>query len=245
MIHTGLVSVTFRPLSPQAIIDLVAGAGLVGIEWGGDVHVPHGDVGCARQVQRWTADAGLEVVSYGSYYRVGHAEPVPFEAVVETALALGAPVVRVWAGKRGSAQADDAYRRRVVQDSVRIAEQAQAAGLTVAYEYHGNTLTDASDSALQLLREVDHGAMRTYWQPGAESEEAASMGGLRAVLPWLVHVHVNQGRRPLSEGADVWRRWLDVVQSTGREHYALIEFVQDDAPEAFARDAATLRGWVE
>jgi hypothetical protein len=45
MIQTGLVSITFRQLSPPAIIDLVRQAGLEGIEWGGDVHVPHGDLG--------------------------------------------------------------------------------------------------------------------------------------------------------------------------------------------------------
>ena len=40
MIRGGLVSITFRKLSPRAIIDLVTRANLIGIEWGGDVHVP-------------------------------------------------------------------------------------------------------------------------------------------------------------------------------------------------------------
>ena len=40
----GLVSVSFRGLAPEAIIDLAAECGLGGVEWGGDVHVPCGDL---------------------------------------------------------------------------------------------------------------------------------------------------------------------------------------------------------
>jgi sugar phosphate isomerase/epimerase len=250
MIHSGLVSVTFRQLSAGEIVELVAQAGLEGIEWGGDVHVPHGDVACAREVYQRTVDAGLAVCSYGSYYRVGHDDSPPFEDVVDTALALHAPLVRVWAGRRGSAEADAAYWQRVVQDSLRIADLAeqaglaQPAGLGVAYEYHGNTLTDTNASALRLLREGDHAALSTYWQCRGEGDEEEHLAGLRAVLPRLSYVHVNTGRRPLAEGQDLWLRRLDIVRSTGRDHWALIEFVQDDAPEALLCDAATLRAWL-
>ena len=41
---TGLVSVTFRDKTPAEIVSEVKKAGLDAIEWGGDVHVPHGDV---------------------------------------------------------------------------------------------------------------------------------------------------------------------------------------------------------
>ena len=37
MLIPGLVSITFRPLSPREIVDLVAEAGLKAIEWGGVV----------------------------------------------------------------------------------------------------------------------------------------------------------------------------------------------------------------
>ena len=67
MIKSGLVSITFRQLNPQQIVDIAAGAGLSGIEWGGDVHVPHGDLECSRKTGQITQDAGLEVVAYGYY----------------------------------------------------------------------------------------------------------------------------------------------------------------------------------
>jgi 3-dehydroshikimate dehydratase len=53
MLIPGLVSVTFRKLSPQEIIALTAEAQLQVIEWGGDIHVPHGDIQQAENVARW------------------------------------------------------------------------------------------------------------------------------------------------------------------------------------------------
>jgi len=74
MIHPGLVSVTFRHLSAKNVVDLAVQAGLTGIEWGGDKHVPHGDLKIAKQVREYSIKAGLEVTAYGSYYRVGSSE---------------------------------------------------------------------------------------------------------------------------------------------------------------------------
>jgi len=70
MIFPGLVSITFRKLSPEQIIELVRKAGLSGIEWGGDIHVPHGDIARAKEVKSMTKEAGLRVAVYGSYYHL-------------------------------------------------------------------------------------------------------------------------------------------------------------------------------
>ncbi|MCU0793379.1 MAG: sugar phosphate isomerase/epimerase [Opitutaceae bacterium] len=106
MIHPGLVSITFRKLSPVEIVGLVRKAGLRGIEWGGDVHAPHGDIGRAREVRALTEDAGLKVAAYGSYYRAGWSEAngLSFKHVLDSAVELGAPTIRVWPGNKGSAE---------------------------------------------------------------------------------------------------------------------------------------------
>ena len=156
MFLPGLVSITFRQLSVAEIIALVTQAGLAAVEWGGDIHAPHGDEAQARAIARMGADAGLRVAAYGSYYRVGHAETGPFEAVLASAAALGARLIRVWAGRQGSDSADESYFDRVVSDSRRIAELAQAEQIGIVYEFHGNTLTDTNAAAVRLLQEVDH-----------------------------------------------------------------------------------------
>ncbi|MET0262082.1 MAG: sugar phosphate isomerase/epimerase, partial [Rariglobus sp.] len=74
MIYPGLVSVTFRKLSPNEVAGLVKKAGLKGIEWGGDIHVPHGDLARAREVRELTLEHGLKTAAYGSYYRAGQSE---------------------------------------------------------------------------------------------------------------------------------------------------------------------------
>ena len=255
MIYSGLVSITFRKLSPAAIIDLVTRAGLDGIEWGGDVHVPHGDLVQARAVCRMTEAAGLRVAAYGSYYRVGHEEPVPFGTVLDTARALGAPVIRVWAGKQGSAEAGAAYRERVVEASRAIAAQAEAAGIAVAYEFHGGTLTDTNESAQDLLQAAGARNLRAYWQPPQGADVEYGLAGLDAVEPWLRDVHVFTWRKvageppaivrqPLGDGEAAWLRYLRRIVSIGGDHFAMIEFVRDDDPQVFLEDAATLKRWL-
>jgi sugar phosphate isomerase/epimerase len=133
-IQSGLVSITFRKLTPRQVVESAAAAGVAGIEWGGDVHVPHGDLAKAADARRLTADAGMVVAAYGSYYRAGQSEKdgLPFERVLETARELGAPLIRVWAGHKGSADVDPVYRAGVIEDCLRIAELAARAGIGVA-----------------------------------------------------------------------------------------------------------------
>ena len=248
MIHTGLVSITFRKLSPAQIVELVSESGLEGIEWGGDIHVPHGDVARAREVRKITADAGLSIPSYGSYYRAGLAEPAPFEAVLATVVELAAPVIRVWAGKQGSAEADDDYRKMVIDDSARIADLAASSGITVAYEFHPNTLTDTVDSTLDLLKTASRDNLKTYWQPQTDVPAETCLAELNAVLGRLSHVHAfywvggPKGRRPLADGAGDWKRYFQAL-AAGGDRYVMLEFVKDDSPEMFIQDAATLRSW--
>jgi len=252
MIHPGMVSITFRQLSPADIVMLARDAGLAGIEWGGDIHVPFGDQARAREVRQLTVDAGLTVVSYGSYYRVGEPTTEPFERILETALELGAPSVRVWAGKRGSAAADDAYRAAVEQDGRLIADLAAIAGLNVAYEFHGQTLTDTAASARALMESLARTNVRSYWQPRTEATTVAdNLSQMAAVAPWLSHLHVfnwhaesepkpHVTRQPLRDGMTEWTRYLAQARADGRDRYAMLEFVRDDSPAALREDAAAL-----
>lgn len=252
MIQPGLVSITFRKLTPAAIIDLVRQADLAAIEWGGDIHVPHGNLQQAETVGRMTRAAGLAIASYGSYYRVGVSEQagLTFDRVLETARALGAPLIRVWAGNCPSAKADAEYRRNIGAEARRLAEKAAAAGLILAFEYHGGSLTDTSESAAQLLTDIQHPAMRTYWQVPVGAPIEAGLASLRTMLPWLTNAHVfhwdaaKKTRLPLSDGAEAWRRYLPLIQGTGRDHYAMLEFVRDDSPHAFLEDARALKSWL-
>ena len=96
---SGLVSVSFRQKTPLEICALCRKANLSAVEWGGDVHCP--PEADAAAIRAMTLDYGLEVSSYGSYYRVGQSLDA-FKANLETAVKLGAPVMRVWGGLHAS-----------------------------------------------------------------------------------------------------------------------------------------------
>ena len=51
----GLCSVTLRARSIAEVVDAAVGAGLAAIEWGGDVHVPPGDLQAAAEARRCSA----------------------------------------------------------------------------------------------------------------------------------------------------------------------------------------------
>jgi len=250
MIRPGMVSVTFRKLSARQIVSWSAKAKLACIEWGGDVHVPPGESETARQVAAMTRDAGLVVASYGSYYRLGQEAPESFARVLETALALGAPIIRVWAGRLGSDKADATHRRQVADDGRRIAEMAQPAGVRIATEWHGNTLTDTAESAKALLDAVGHPAFRTYWQMNKPMTLEGHLDDLEAALPRLVGLHVSYDdpqtgqRRPLADGAAYWRPLLAKAAPAG-DLPAMLEFVLNDDPSQMVHDASALREWLE
>lgn len=258
MITPGLVSVTFRQLPPERIVALAAAGGLASIEWGGDVHVPHGNVARAREVRAMTADAGLVVSAYGSYYRAGAAEQegTPFGSVLETAIELGAPLVRVWAGVVGSHDADIATRRAVVNDLGRICDAASRAGVGVSLEFHANTLADTAADAIELIRDVGSTNLTSFWQPPNGISADTALQGLQSLLPHVCNVHVfhwwpdRRHRLPLSDGADRWSRYLTAIRPSASPtsaslRHASLEFVAGDDPETFRRDAATLIRLVE
>lgn len=243
MIKTGIVSVTFRTLAAREIVNLTTQVGLHGIEWGGDVHAPHGDLEMARDARRMTEDAGLAVLAYGSYFRCKPGES--FEPVLATAVALGAPLIRIWASERASAAADEGYRESVTEQARACVTHADQAGIAVAFEHHANTLTDTLASTLALLHATS--GARTLWQPPHLMEEGARLDGLQRLLPWLANVHVfhwrmpDLARLPLHDGEALWRKRLQVAAACGHDFAALLEFVHADSPRQMAEDAATLR----
>ncbi len=245
----GLVSITFRSLSPEEVIKLVLQGGLKTIEWGGDVHVPPGNTNIARDVGRLTREAGLGVSAYGSYYRLGQGEkaPVPFEAVLESAVGLNAPTIRVWAGSKSSAKCSPEEVKAVIDDALCVADMAAKSSITISLEYHDDTLMDTRASVRGLLKELEHPNIEFLWQPSHGESVEDCTGRLLEVLPRLRNVHVFHWwptfatRHPLAEGEARWRAYIDIIRTAARPVDLLLEFVVGDSPQQFLKDAATLR----
>jgi 3-dehydroshikimate dehydratase len=247
----GLCSVTLRDHSALDVLALASRAGLEAIEWGADRHVPPDDPRQAAAIGRRTADAGLDCSSYGSYLFAPSAPAQDIEAVLDTALALGAPNVRVWTDRVGPAP-DPSVREAIQAQVAFIAGLAADRGLTVSLEFHPGTLTETAASTLALLDAVDARNLFSYWQPPVGLPVPELLASWRAVRHRTSHLHVFRwravdDRQPLEEGADLWPSVLaeppDAAGWPG-PRVAFLEFVLGDDPVQVEADAAVLRGWL-
>lgn len=250
MLKQALTSITFRQLSASTIIDLAASASIDAIEWGGDIHVPHGDVQTARHVRQMTEAAGLYTCAYGSYYRAGtHGDAASaFAPVLDTAIALGAGIVRVWAGNKGSQEHTKADTAQLVDALSSIVSMAEKQGARVALEYHRKTYTDTLDTTLFLLHSVP--GLRTFWQPPVGMPPADNLHAMARLQGFVESLHVFEWtetgeRRQLSEGSAHWPAYLQMVAQLPSTHHATTEFVMGDDPQQFIADAHALRHFIE
>ena len=243
MLKTGLTSVTFRNLGIEQIVSLAGAAGADSIEWGGDIHVPPGDLSAARRAAAASARAGLAVSSYGSYWCAGKSED--FTPVLDAAEALGAPVIRVWAGEDAPAECSEETFQRIAEDLSRISSAADQRGMRVAMEYHRGTLTENAAGARAILSACRAQNLGTYWQPNPDIGAEENAHALTALLPYLAGVHVfkwtkGNERHPLALGEDEWRAYIRIVRRADVSCCFMIEFVAGDRPEQYIRDARVL-----
>ena len=243
---TGLVSVTFRQLSPDEIVSLVTKAGLDGIEWGADIHCPPGQIEKAKEIASLMADNRLKTISYGSYYRVGTFDS--FDEILESAAILGTKNIRVWAGSIGSKIATEDDWQKAVEDSKRIADLALNQNIDISFEYHGDTLTDTIETTERLLSEIDRDNIFSYWQPpvGLSFEDNISSIKRLTKLNKLKNFHIfsweNEPngviRQPLETKGEDWIHYIK--EASNHVEALLLEFVKDDDPAQFLIDAEYL-----
>jgi sugar phosphate isomerase/epimerase len=161
------------------------------------------------------------------------------------ACALGAPVIRIWAGTKDSALVDEADFSVLAAEAKAVSRMAAERGLTVAFEYHHGTLTDTAASALELITAIDEPNCRLYWQPEFAKPQELILSDLELVAPYVDLCHVftwnpDHSRRPLLDGKALWREYLSHIPGWA-DKPLLLEFVQNDDPALLAREAASLR----
>ncbi len=248
----GLCSISFRTLDSDTVLRMSADAGLLAVEWGSDVHAPPGDLAEASNLARRCRDAGMICPSYGSYFFAGKSEVDELEALFDTAEALGASTLRIWA-QFGTVQDSASEERAAVADGVREAgARAAGRGLAIGLEFHPGTLTETAASTIALLDGAGSNVF-TYWQPVAGAKTEDSLAELERVQDRLAHLHVFSWdptpaqRRPLDHLEPMWRAAL---RQAARERAfpaprcAFLEYLPADDPEALRRDAAVLASWI-
>ena len=242
---TGIVSISFRDHSPEQILIAASEAGLNAVEWGGDVHVPHGDLETARLVRELSVAFDTEIAEYGSYYAIGKSDPSLFEDILNTARELGTNVIRVWAHQgKASDSFDEEDYQACVADAKRIC--AMAGDITVALECHPNTLTDEYHTELKFIRDVGCDNLKTFWQPNQHRPVDYNLDSIRALLPYIVSVHVYSWRRkerlPLAALESDWLQYIELLSAKDLNY--MLEFMHDGNIETLKETAATLKKWL-
>jgi hypothetical protein len=145
----------------------------------------------------------------------------------------------VWAGRSGADWYD------TTADLRRISALSAVEGVEIGVEHHAGTLTGTLASALDLYDDVP--SLRPYWQPAPGCSDEDALAEMAALSPVTVHVFswaADGARLPLAARESLWRPVLARLATLPGERHALLEFVRDDDPAAFAQDAATLLDWL-
>lgn len=242
---TGLCSVTFRHLNVDEIIDFAVKAKLNRIEWGADLHVPPGDFENAKEVCKKMELANLTTTSYGSYYKLGDEEEhhAMFSSLVETAIRLNAPRIRIWAGSMASSKISPSRCDEMIEELKEICEMAANKDLQVALEFHRNSLNDNAKTCLKIMQQANCPNLSTYWQITPTLEHDLRVEELTAIKEYLSCVHVfywaeNNIRHPLNDADKMWTDYRNVIKDLDVDY--LIEFVEDDSVEQGIKDAKYL-----
>lgn len=249
--QAGLVSVSFRKNTVEEVVKAAAAAGLTAIEWGGDIHVPHGDLAAAKKAAVLCEEAGIAIPEYGSYYIIGKSEPGDFEKVVATARALGTDMIRVWPGMMlKTAELTQEGYAAMVADAQRICDAAPE--FRIALECHPMSLTEDYRMALKFLEDVGRENLKMFWQPCQYHDLAYNLEAIQALLPYIQSVHVFNwtankdnpmpNRFPLAQGEESWRAYLELLGA--KELSYMLEFMPDDSIDTLPREAAVLQGWL-
>ncbi len=246
MMYSGIVSLTQKALPVYELMDLIKTSGLTAVEWSANCHVPETDPDNARAVRARCDELGIRIASYGTYYYLG--QGMEFRPLLDTALILGAPNLRIWAGKKNSEDVSDKERSELVAEAQKVADMAAVHGLTVSFEYHRNTLTNNADSAVRLMKEIDRPNIRLYWQPNQFEDVTFNIEALTKVLPYVTNVHVfcweGGNRFPLADGIAAWNEYIRILKTSGHDHALLLEFVKDDKKVNVISDAAALNALI-
>ncbi len=239
----GLVSISFRNESPETLIAAMQAAGIQVVEWGGDIHCPHGDTEKAAQLKAACEQAGITLPNYGSYYKLAESDPALFQAVLDSAEALGTPNIRVWGGNTPSDRLTAENYEALVEDARRICELAPHK--KICLECHQNTVTDEYHTALQFIRDVDRPNLRMFWQPNQHRPLSYNLDGLKALLPYVEAAHVFHWKRkerlPLWEGEGEWKQYLELLG----DRPLMLEFIHDNRLESLTETAETLLNWTK
>lgn len=245
MFQLGLVSISFRALSPSQIIQAVKDNGLTCVEWGSDVHAPVTDLEKVRKIREECDKNGITTCSYGTYFKIGVNAAEEIYPYVEAAKILGTNILRLWAGNKGSEEYTEEEKQAFLAECKTLAEIARAENVIFCTECHNNTFTDRLPGCIEMLDAVSSPHFKTYWQPNQFRTREENIRYAASVADQTTVVHVfnwlGTEKFPLIEGKEVWQEYLKYFRNVP----LLLEFMPDNQLETLECEANALKAIAE
>ena len=241
MYQLGLVSVSFRNLTPRQIVEAAVNANLKWIEWGSDVHAPCGDIARLEEIAALQKEFGVACSSYGTYFRIGVNSEEELCDYIRAAKILGTNILRLWCGPKGSAEFTAEELEPFYEQCRRLAKIAEDSDVILCMECHGGTLTDAAAPAYALMQAVDSPTFRMYYQPSQYRSFPDNIAYAKLLAPYTYHLHVfnweGDLRFPLKDAVTQWQEYLACFSG---DRALLLEFMPDNRVETLPDEANAL-----
>ena len=245
MLHTGLVSISFRSLSCEELIEHLIKCGLKNVEWGSDVHAPVDNEERLYEIKKLMDEKGINCCSYGSYFRISVTPLEDIYKYIKAAKILGTNIIRLWCGNRGTAVITKEEKEKLFADCKALSKIAEEEDVIFCMECHNDTYTDNVNTALELMQEINNEHFRMYWQPNQFKTFEENMYYAKTLSSYTYHLHVfnwaGHDRFPLIDAVKTWKDYLTNFEG---ERYLLLEFVPDDKIETLPIETEALNAIV-
>lgn len=246
----GFTSTSFRQIkSIEKIVKIASESGADCIEWGGDIHIK--DIPTAKRAKKLCDDAGIEISSYGSYYRVGSKNADEWRKICEIASAMGARSIRVWLGSCDSEKTDDKTYKNLVEDAKSICSVAKEYNLIVSPECHDNTFNNNTDAFLKIHKDTECENFKTYFQSRYKRLEY-DLDRIERTVTYIESVHISYSEQTREQvpkfRPDYINSLLDKIISSGFDGNLLVEytylFCWAGIPYSMKKDIAKIKAKV-
>lgn len=234
--HFGLCTISNLDADAETVIRLAAEAGYSGVELcGRDPYAGDRSAAHFRELAACAAANDIEVPVYGSYLRPGTDS---FADELERALtatnALGAPLIRVWAGEQEYQETTDEHWDRTVEDLGTLADAAADRGIEVTVERHAGTLTNTAEGATQLVEALDRENCQLNYQPNFGHSADEVVADVQKLARISNHAHIQATAEPgvrdrclLEAGYFDVGAVLVALADADFDGYVAVEFVTD------------------
>jgi sugar phosphate isomerase/epimerase len=230
-----------RPL--EDILPLIARAGYPACEvW--QHHLTNRSPDALPSFRDAAARLGLRFAAVGGYPSLHEEGPTREEQrrlmarLMNACEALGAPIIKVFAGRIASGRIEPDQRLRSMDFLREALDQAAARRLTFTVETHGNTLADTPDAAESLRRDLAAGNLKFCFQPFDLKDAGRVLPDYERLRPHVAHVHLQgrdaQGFSLLRDSLIDYGGLLRRLKRDGFDGLLSVEFVKDCHPKARA-----------